>query len=568
MKRNPALLTWEKNARLRNDTYDENGYHGERDTTLVAPGSNPFKRDALTEASNMFTIIFLQSLKVNFLGNVARWAQVGLSTKSGNTTAFEVENRKPGYGAMLALAPTITYRQKTVTYSIGQWRMSLPFDQFIIEYNDAQTLALLAMGMKQIYNIFEAEMNNSVLSAIRIAYMHQFKNPVAWLEETLQYAGLLNEKGFTGNELVSLYKNIQPNQNMRLLLATSETGFTALNLPPVTNNALVEPMDPSNLLSIMTQSLQANGSRRQVGNLDIYGIPHYQDEHNARILQQADNIDTTYHVYGVIMKKSVPKDTDYILVPSMSGLWYKIDVKDTQHFTQEKDGEKVIENAESQTIFFTKQPIQIRGSDLMTGPLIGGRPLFDGKYYPTRSIQGFDQETGSANILTMSGWGGAVTLPDQVSIGGAAYLLSVKVPSKREFVKAVYTADNILDFDEKRHKLFDLSTLQGVDSHVESALDNARTRSGEWDSMFETNTVQASQNYGAGALLPFIAVKNDNTKIGCPRTWIPGHPMFERLAICPHTSRINDSINKEIPTHNEFLAGINSIEYVAKVQGL
>jgi len=536
---NTALQTWEKNAKLRNDTYDDNGYHGERDTTLVAPGSNPLKRDALVEASNIFTIIFLESLKVNFLGNVARWQQVNPSTKSGSTTAFEVENRKPGYGAMLALAPTITYRQKAITYQIGQWRMSLPFDQFAIEYQDVQTLALLTMGMKQIYNIFEAEMNNSVLAAIRVAYMRQFKSPREWLQETLQYAGLLNEKGFTGNELVSLYKNIQPNQNMRLLLATSETGFTALNLPPVTNNTLETPMDPSNLLSIMTQSLRASGSRRTVGNLDIYGIPHYIDAQNARILQHAENIDMTYHVYGVIMEKSVPAKTEYILIPSMSGLWYRLDLTN-----------KGTNDPKSITIYYTNSPIKIRGSDLMTGPLIAGKPLFDGKYYGTKSIQNFDQETGSANILTMTGWGGAVVLPDQVSIGGAAYILSANTESK-DFSTGEYKSISTLIFDEKRHTLFNMSEIKDIGDKFS----DATMRAGEWESMFETNSVHADQDYGVGALLPFIAVGTDE-KV---RTWIPGHPMFERLAICPHTSRIGDSLNKEIPTHNEFIAGINSI---------
>ena len=538
---NPYLSTWERNAKLRDDTYDKDGYHGERDTTLVPLGSNPMKDMSVYDAARaLYTIIFQEALKVNFAGNVASWRQVPVSVKSGTVTVFEVETRRPGYGAMLALAPTITYRQRSVTYSIGQYRMSLPFDQFVIEYNDAQALSLLALGQQQIFKIFDANMTNFVLAAMRSAYMGQFDTPIDWLEETLEYGAVLNQRGFDGTELVSLFKNIQPNANSRLLLATSETGFMAMNLPPVTaaNTPGISsvPMDPSAVVSILTRSLQAQGSRRTVDNIDIYGIPHYSNEANANLLQSADNIDSNVFVHGVILNANIPAGTDYLLVPSLTGLWYKLAVNDTKG-----------------KMMFTEKPFKIRGSDLLAGPL-GGKPLFTGDYWPTRSIRGFEAHNGDANILTMTGWGGTVTLPDQISIGAAAFVLTVECKSKNKYAHST-AEQNVLDYAENRSKLFDMSNMSGFS--------DAKTHVAEWKEAIESNSIEGNVDYGVGALIPFIAVSKDAAK---PRVWIKGHPLFERLAVSPHTSMINKTLSKVIPTFAEFVPTMNTISASADVE--
>lgn len=538
---NPDVPTWEKSSRIRDETYDSNGYHGERDTTLVPLGSNPMMRnDPIAAAINIFTIMFQQSLKVNFAGNVATWKQVAPATKSGSTTVFEIETRKPGLGAMLAIAPTVTYRQRTITYQIEQYRMSLPFDQFVIEYADPQALALLALGQRQILNILDTEMTNSVLAALRAAYMRQFESPAAWLEETLEYAGVLNEKGFTGTEIVSLFKNIMPSAAQRLLLATSETGFMAMNLPPVASinspGITSEALDPAAVVSILTRSLQTQGSRRQVDNLDIYGIPHYTDAHNANILQTAENIDSTVHLHGVILKNNLPEGTSYILVPSMTGLWFRLT----------KDEVKG-------NFIFSKNAFKIRGSDLMAGPL-GGKPLFTGNYWPTKSIQNFAAHNGDGNILTMTGWGGAVTLPDQVAIGAAAYVLNVENDGKQHYIHSTHAIEN-LPYAENRAKLIDFTKFE------DDRFENAKMRVSEWSDALSTNAAVASLDYGVGALVPFIAVRTVGSQE--VRTWVSGHPLFERLARMPHTSSINKTLSKVIPTHNEFLTTISTISPVA-----
>ena len=542
------LKTWEQIAKLRDETHDSKGYHGERDTTLVPLGSNPMMRDnPAATAANVFNIIFQQSLKVTFAGNVATWQQVAPSVREMTVTVFEMENRKPGLGAMLAIAPTVNYKQRTVTSQIEQYRMSIPFDQFVFEYQDPQALALIALAQQQVLNILDADMTNSVLAAFRSAYMARFASPAEWLEETLEFGAVLNEKGFTGTEIVSLFNNIMPSAATRLLLATSETGFTAMSLPPVAsvNNPGItaEVLDPASIVSILTRSLQTQGSRRTVDNLDIYGIPHYTNEHNANILQTAENIDSNVHLHGVLMGESIPEGTKFILLPTLSGLWHKLSAD---------------KFPATGYLRYTNKPFNLRGSDLIAGPIGAGRPLFMGKYWPTKSISNFSGHNGDGNILTMTGYGGVVTLPDQIAIGAAAYVLNVSNTTRQAYKSTPHNL-SAEDYAENRAKLVDLTSIPALITEF----DNHRTRRSEWKESIATNTSQSGADVGVGALLPFIAVREVNGQE--VRTWVSGHPMFERLARMPQTSLTNKTLSKVIPTHNEFVATINTIGHTGTV---